>query len=44
MIEQNVVVTDIETRHARVAEPTHRCETEQIAVEFLRLVQVVDWN
>src|SRR4030095_15309179 len=44
LAEQDMVLTDGETRHPGVAEPAHRGETEQFPVEVLRLLQVVDGN
>src|SRR5262249_2835163 len=44
LAEQDMVRTGGETRHAGVAEPAHRGETEEVPVEGLRLLQVVDGN
>src|SRR5712691_3304406 len=44
LAEQDMVLTDGETRHPGVAEPAHRGETEQFPVEVLRLLQVIDGN
>jgi hypothetical protein len=43
LAEQDMVLTDGETRYPGVAEPAHRGETEQVPVEVLRLV-LMKWT
>ena len=44
LAKQYIVIADVETRHARVAEPAEVLEAEQIAVKFFRFIETVDRN